>query len=95
MFFVFFAVAFLLFCMMFFHGAYRRAADAPRLKVKADFVKKFGLTDMCLFTDARYTRHPSLADLNTPFQDFPLSFEHFPSGSIIMPPPHLDFHALD
>lgn len=49
----------------------------------------FGLTDLCLFTDARYTRHPSLADRHSPFQDYPLAFEHFPSGSLISPPAHL------
>jgi hypothetical protein len=47
------------------------------------------LTDLCLFTEARYTRHPSMADLHTPFQDHPLSLEHFPSGSLIAAPPHL------
>jgi hypothetical protein len=24
--------------------------------------------------------------LNTPFQDYPVCLEHFPSGSILMPP---------
>ena len=47
------------------------------------------LTDLCLFTEARYTRHPSMTDLNTPFQDHPMSLEHFPSGAIMAPPPHL------
>ncbi|TAN44763.1 MAG: hypothetical protein EPN22_05285 [Nitrospirae bacterium] len=56
---------------------------------KIELVKRYGLTDLCIFTEARYTRHPSQADLNTPFQDYPLSFEHFPSGSIIAPPGHL------
>ena len=49
----------------------------------------FVLTDLCLFTDARYTRHPSLADRHSPFQDYPLALEHFPSGSLIPPPGHL------
>ncbi len=48
-------------------------------------VKADGLTDLCLFTDARYTRNPSVADRATAFQDHPLSVEHFPSGSIIGP----------
>ena len=48
-----------------------------------------GLTDLCLFTDARYARHPSLADRHSPFQDYPLALEHFPSGSLISPPAHL------
>jgi hypothetical protein len=49
----------------------------------------FALTDLCLFTDARYTRHPALADRHSPFQDYPLALEHFPSGSLIPPPEHL------
>jgi hypothetical protein len=41
-----------------------------------------------LFTEARYTRHPSQADLHSAFQDHPLALEHFPSGSLITPPRH-------
>jgi len=52
-------------------------------------VRALTLTDLCLFTEARYTRHPSLADLHTPFQEHPMSFEHFPSGAILAVPPHL------
>lgn len=44
------------------------------------------LTDIALVTEARYTRHPSQADLHSAFQDHPLAFEHFPSGSFIAPP---------
>jgi hypothetical protein len=56
---------------------------------QVDFVylrKILKLTDLCLFTEARYTRHLSQADLNTAFQDHPLSLEHFPSGSFTQPP---------
>jgi len=49
-------------------------------------VGKLQLTDLCLFTEASYTRNLSLADLHTPFQDYPMAFEHFPSGSITTPP---------
>jgi len=52
-------------------------------------VRKLMLTDMAMWTAARYTRHPSQADLFTPFQDFPGSVEHFPAGSIITPPDHI------
>lgn len=85
----------LLFGLMLAHAAYQENVDTVRLKEKGDIVKKLGLTDLCLFTDARYTRHPAVADLNTPFQDYPMSFEHFPSGSLIPPPPHLRYHAED
>ncbi len=63
-------------------------ADA-RLAANRHLAGRLGLTDLCLFTDARYTRHPSLADVHSPFQDYPLSLEHFPSGSLVGPPPHL------
>jgi hypothetical protein len=78
-----------LLCVMVIHASYRRGADLPFLEEKREMVRRLELTDLCLFTDARYTRHPSVADLNTPFQDYPMSFEHFPSGSILTAPPHL------
>lgn len=56
-------------------------ADAERLQL----VSRLGLTDLCLFTEARYTRHPAMADLHSPFQDAPTSFDYFPSGSLLMP----------
>ncbi len=55
----------------------------------ARLTRALGLTDLALFTEARYTRHPAVADLFTPFQDAPLTVEHFPTGSLISPPPHL------
>ncbi len=70
----------------FVDAAARRAAAAPAIAEKAALVRALELTDLCLFTEARYTRHPSQADLHTPFQDHPLAFEHFPSGSLLSPP---------
>jgi hypothetical protein len=52
---------------------------------KWETVKKLMLTDFALWTEARYTRNPSQADLFSAFQDFPSSIEHFPAGSIIAP----------
>jgi hypothetical protein len=49
-------------------------------------VAAWELTDLALFTEARYTRHLSQADYHTPFQDHPFALEHFPSGSLVMPP---------
>jgi hypothetical protein len=56
---------------------------------KQRLVRRLELTDLCLSTEASYTRHLSQADFHTAFQDHPLSLEHFPSGSILQPPPHL------
>jgi hypothetical protein len=50
-------------------------------------VRSLGLSDLCLFTEARYTRHLSQADLHSAFQDHPISIDHFPSGSLVSPPP--------
>lgn len=80
--------------MMAGHAGRRVGADQPILQGKADLVRTLGLSDLCLFTEASYTRHLSLADLRTPFQDYPLAMEHFPSGSLVAPPPHLtESHA--
>ena len=56
---------------------------------KLRLVQTLRLTDLCLFTEARYTRHLSQADLYAAFQDHPMSFEHFPSGSLTLPPEHV------
>jgi hypothetical protein len=57
------------------------------LRANQRLVRSLQLTDISLFTEARFTRHPTQADLNTPFQAHPLSLDHFPSGSLIKPPP--------
>ena len=62
---------------------------AVRLARTARLAERLQLTDLCLFTEARYTRNPALADLHTPFQDHPTALEHFPSGTLVAPPPHL------
>ncbi len=89
LFIVYMTINLLLFCMIFVHASYGRRSALPELNQNKEMVRSLGLTDICLFTEARYTRHPSMADLNTPFQDYPFSFEHFPSGSLILPPRHL------
>jgi len=71
------------------HAALGGRDAAPLQAMRRGLVKHFSLTDLVLFTDARYTRHPAMADLHSPFQDYPLSLEHFPSGSLLGPPPHV------
>lgn len=63
-----------------------RAADRTRLEASRLLARRLGLTDLALFTEARYTRHPTQADLHSAFQDAPAAFEHFPTGAL-MPPP--------
>ncbi len=71
------------------HGRLSRVWAGPSLTQKSALVRTLGLTDLCLFTEASYTRHLSMADLNTPFQESPLVFEHFPSGSLVAAPQQL------
>ncbi len=72
---------------------YGRQAAAARgrseIAAKQRLVQALGLTDLSLWSEARYTRHPSQADFFAPFQEFPASLEHFPAGAIMAPPRHL------
>lgn len=81
--------------LLFAHGAAEKRGQVPVLDEKKILVERLGLTDLCLFTDARYTRNPAVADRSSPFQDNPLSLDYFPSGSVFPPPPHLRSHELD
>jgi len=81
-----FGLALVAFVASFLDAARLRQTRAPDQAVTAALAARLGLTDLALFTEARYTRHPSQADLHSAFQDHPLALEHFPSGSV-MPPP--------
>jgi len=89
LFLLYLAINIVLFSLMFVHASYKKDADMPFLRERSELIKNLGLADLCLFTEASYTRHLSQADLHTPFQDSPLCLEHFPSGSLVMPPPSL------
>ncbi len=88
---------FLLFCLVAWlllglagmHSRFASRNREPALARTAQMVIDLGLTDLCLTTEARHTRHPSQADWHSPFQSHPLALDHFPSGSIILPPPAL------
>jgi hypothetical protein len=90
LFFIYLLAGMLLVGLMFFHAKVRVFLDMPLLNQRAEIVRMLGLTDLCLFTEARYTRHPSMADQTTPFQDHPMSLEHFPSGALVPVPSHLN-----
>lgn len=78
-----------IFAATFADAAWLRWQRADALTLKRDLVTRLQLTDLCLFTEARYTRHLSQADLHSAFQDHPLGLEHFPTGSLVPPPAHL------
>jgi hypothetical protein len=85
------AVGFCLLLVLFVHVFFTsRNSVAARGEQRA-MVERYGLTDLCLFTDARYTRNPAVADRATAFQDHPISLEHFPSGSIVSPPARVKY----
>ncbi|MDO8945652.1 MAG: hypothetical protein Q7U88_00685 [Desulfocapsaceae bacterium] len=84
----------LLICLMFIDAAVSQRVDRDFVRERCEIVRVLTLTDLCLFTEARYTRHPSMADLHTPFQDHPLALEHFPSGAIMAVPPQLKPMAM-
>lgn len=79
----------LLLCLMFVDAAVSQRLDRRWIEERRAIVRALTLTDVCLTTEARYTRHPSMADLHTPFQEHPLALDHFPSGALMTPPPHL------
>ena len=83
---IFLALAGIAFAGCFVDAARLRATAAGDANGMAALVAQLRLTDLALFTEARYTRHPSQADLHSAFQDHPLAQEHFPTGSLISPP---------
>jgi hypothetical protein len=75
--------------LLFVHPLHVSQQNRQAQEKRAQIVHDLQLTDLCLFTEARYTRHLSQADGFAPFQDHPMAFEHFPSGSLVKPPEHL------
>lgn len=71
------------------HGRITLGEDDARLAANRALVTSLGLTDLAVWTEARYTRHPSQTDFFSAFQDLPSGVEHFPAGSILATPPHL------
>jgi len=67
-------------------GSRTASQRQDRLPSQRQLVQKLGVTDLALWSEARYTRHLSQADLFSAFQDAPGSFDHFPAASIVPPP---------
>lgn len=64
----------------------RHAQQNGDVRLQYAQLRRLQVTDLCLATEARYTRHPAMADRHAPFQEHPLALEHFPTGSLILPP---------
>ena len=71
----------LCFCLVFVQAFFQRRADLTALENNRKMVERLRLTDLALFTEARYMRNPSQTDLHSAFQDHPTALEHFPAGS--------------
>lgn len=72
-------------CVAVLDAGDRRARQAARDPAR-EAVRELGLADLCLTTEARYTRHPAQADRFAPFQDLPGAFEYAPSGAWMAAP---------
>ncbi len=82
-----------LFLGMVLHARTQESQARQQRQASLVLVRNLGLTDLCLFTEARYTRHPAMADRHAAFQDHPMGLDHFPSGSLVTPPPFPSPHA--
>jgi len=85
-FFAFVAVGVILFATLMLHSQRALLQSEKMLVANGNLVGSLRLTDLCLFTEARYTRHPAVADVHSAFQDHPMALDHFPSGSLVTPP---------
>ena len=85
----FFLTGMLLMILTVIDAMTQQSSAKKSLDQKAMLVHELGLSDLALSTEARYTRHITLADRHSAFQDHPTSFDHFPSGSIYPPPSQL------
>jgi len=86
LFFLYLIIQTLLLGGLFTHASHKKDMGASSLQEKVNLVHRLGFTDLCLFTEASYTRHLSLADFHTAFQNSPMALEHFPSGSLVIHP---------
>ncbi len=72
--------------MLLVAGHVRHQRVGQELEARRTLVRTLGLTDLAVWTEARYTRNPSQADFFSAFQDLPGSLEHFPAGSVVEAP---------
>ena len=77
----------ILFALIFVHAAQSRSVNDRRVAQVRHWAAVNLITDLCLFPEATYTRHPAMGELFAPFQDHPMALEHFPAGSLLPPGP--------
>lgn len=57
----------------------KRVAVQDTYRNSLDLVEHLGFYDVCLSTEARYSRHPVASDKMTVVMDHPGALDHFPS----------------
>jgi hypothetical protein len=71
---------------LYIHYRLRLTEYAGKTGLRQTATSALGLSDLCVATEARYTRHPAASDGVVPFMDHPGAIEHFPTGSFWAPP---------
>ncbi len=61
-------------------------SNEQRLVEEAEIVRLLHLTDMCVTTESRHTRHIALPEPAAAFQDIPGFLDHFPTSTFFWPP---------
>jgi hypothetical protein len=67
----------------------KKDRSAEILPVAQCMTAVLGLSDLCLSTEARYTRHPAVSDRIAMGMDHPGAIDHFPSTLFWAPLNHL------
>jgi len=79
------AVLFVFQAGLYIHGRRHLDGRGHQADLLDIVTSSLGLTDLCIATEARYTRHPAVSDPMVPFMDHPGALEHFPTGSFWVP----------
>lgn len=82
---LFTAVSLIIFLLLPLHARHEQLLSERATRPHDAELRNLHVTDLCLTTEARYTRHLAMADRHAPFQAHPLALEHFPSGSLVLP----------
>jgi hypothetical protein len=80
-FFIFISLEFICVLAFFVVGKVQQSERTKILQQQQTIAQKLLLSDVCLTTESRHTRHISMPEWIAPFQDFPAYLEHFPSSS--------------
>lgn len=70
-----------LICIFLLAFLFSSRGKGQYISSRQQIFQKLALSDYCLSTESRHTRHLSNPDLIAPFQDYPGYLDHFPSSS--------------